>query len=153
MPNLALDNFRQGFVDALRQQGNNVLVLRTNDFLKSYQDSNKLSPEIDEQKLLKAIKQFAPDVAVSMNHSGMIPGLTDCLECPIGIWLLDGPAYLIEPDECRKRRDQYHMFIPVQAMRNDLRAGFDYDDAHIHYLPFASDFACSEEPSASGEPA
>ncbi len=144
MPGLRLDNFRQGFVDALANEGNQVLVLRSNDFLSEYQNSNELAPSIDPAILLGELVDFAPDLAISMNHSGLFPGLSKALDCPIAIWLLDGPSYLVDAQECRAKKDRYQMLTPVRAFRQDLKSSFGFENSQIHYLPFASDFHASE---------
>src|SRR5579884_360634 len=89
MANGALDNFRQGFVDALVREGNEVLVLRSNDLLANFRESNRLPRAISRDRLLKHIRRFNPDVIISLNHSGMVEGLADAVQCPIGVWLLD----------------------------------------------------------------
>lgn len=144
MPGGLLDAFRQGFVEALAREGNEVLVLRSNDFLADHQNSNRLAAEIDEAPLLGYIRDFKPEAVFSMNHSGMFAGLEKAVECPIGIWLLDGPSYLVEPDECRRQNSRYQMFMPVRAFRQDLSDGFGFRDENLHYLPFATDFEAKQ---------
>jgi len=144
MPGKILDGFRQGFVEALAREGNEVLVLRTNDFLHDYQTSNHLAETIDESALVARLREFAPELIVSMNHSGMFRNLAEQLDCPVGVWLLDGPSYLVEPDEVRRQRTRYHMFVPVRAFRDDLKDGFGFSNGNLHYLPFASDFQAQD---------
>lgn len=144
MPGLVLDNFRQGLVEALAREGNDVMVLRSNDFLASYQDSNEVAESLNREMLLKQIRDFQPELVLSMNHSGIFERLSETMQCPIAIWLLDGPAYLVEPEECRRQHNRYHMLIPVRAFRDDLKDGFGFKDNHIHYLPFATDFQSAQ---------
>ncbi len=146
MPGGVLDAFRQGFVEALARLGNDVLVLRSNDFLSDYQNSNLLSDHVDAQMLLDYIRDFEPEAVFSMNHSGMFPGLAAILDCPIGVWLLDGPSYLVEQEECRRQNARYHMFVPVRVFRQDLTDGFGFGNGNVHYLPFASDFEARQLP-------
>ena len=140
LPGGILDSFRQGFVDALIGEGNNVLLFKTNSFLKDYHSSNCLAENIDKHLLIAAIKAFNPDFVMSMNHSGLFPGFADAIDCPIGIWLLDGPAYLVDPNECRRQASRYHVFTTAQAFRADLTQSFGMSNNKIHDLPFASDF-------------
>jgi len=140
LPGGVLDSFRQGFIDALVKEGNSVLVFKTNQFLKDYNASNVLASDIDQRQLIAVIKDFKPDLFISVNHSGLFPGLAEAIECPIGIWLLDGPGYLIDPEECRRQASRYHMFIATRAFREDLKLSFGMSDSHIHDLPLASDF-------------
>ncbi len=146
MPGGVLDAFRQGFVESACQRGNEVLVLRSNDFLSDYQNSNRLADAVDSKQLLDYIRDFTPEAVFSMNHSGMFPGLADVLECPISIWLLDGPSYLVEPEECRRLNTRYQMLTPVRAFRQDLVEGFGFQDKDVHYLPFATDFQARNKP-------
>lgn len=144
MPGKVLDNFRQGFVDSLVEEGNTVVLLKSNDFMESYQDSNRLAPGIDSQRLTDEIRGLKPDAIVSMNHSGIYPGLLEALNIKTAVWLLDGPAYLVEPDVCRKNFDRYQMCTPVSAFQNDLIKDFGYKPDNIHYLPFCSDFSSAK---------
>jgi len=144
LPGGILDSFRQGFIDALVKEGNNVLVFRTNKFLKDYNARNVLAPDIDRHQLIASIKHFKPDFFISVNHSGLFAGLAEAIECPIGIWLLDGPGYLIDPEECRRQASRYHMFIATRAFREDLKLSFGVPDSQIHDLPLASDFRAHE---------
>src|ERR1700721_2310549 len=101
LPGGILDSFRQGFIDALVAEGNNVLLFITNHFLVNHNAGNNLANDIDKHRLIESLKAFKPDLFISVNHSGLFPTLSNSIDCPIGIWLLDGPGYLVDPDECR----------------------------------------------------
>ena len=140
LPGRILDSFRQGFVDALVREGNNILLFKTNQFFEDYNANNTLKITIDRQKLIEAIKNFNPNLFISINHSGLFNGLADALDCPIAIWLLDGPAYLLEPEECKRQAHRYQMYIATPQFRKDLIETFAFPNQKIHDLPFASDF-------------
>lgn len=149
LPGGILDSFRQAFVDALVREGNNVLLFITNDFLCDHHSSNILAPNIDKDRLIKSITNFKPDLFISVNNSGLFPRLSQVIDCPIAIWLLDGPAYLVDAEECRQQNSRYHMFIATRNFRSDLHQYFNTPDAHIHDLPLASDFQAVSENTAS----
>ena len=139
-PENRLDNFRQAFVNALVENGNEVYLLLSNKFIQRYHHGNTLRPDLDGQRLLDHLKGLDLDAVISMNHSGIFPGLVEALDAPIGLWLLDGPDYLIEADACRERASRYKMFVPVTAFIDQLCTEFSYDSANVHLLPFCTDF-------------
>lgn len=139
-PNNRLDNFRQAFVNALVDNGNEVHLLLSNKFIQRYHHGNTLRADLDKQRLLDHLKGLGIEAVISMNHSGIFPGLCETLDAPFGLWLLDGPDYLIEADACRERASRYQMFVPVTAFINQLRDEFGYDRANVHLLPFCTDF-------------
>ncbi len=59
LPGEVLDSFRQGFVDALVNEGNNVLLFVTNQFLIDHNASNTLASNIDKQQLIDSIKDLS----------------------------------------------------------------------------------------------
>jgi len=140
LPDGVLDSFRQGFVDALVREGNSVLLFVTNQFLVNHNSSNDLRASIDKHRLILAIKEFNPDLFISVNHSGLFPALSDSIDCPIAIWLLDGPGYLIDPEHCRAKASRYQFYIATRTFRNDLNQSFAIPNSNIHDLPLASDF-------------
>lgn len=140
MPGGVLDSFRQGFVDALVASGNEVLLLKSNDLIANYEATNQLAPNVNAAAVTSIISKFAPDLIISLNNSGLYSELLKAINCPIAVWLLDGPAYLVDPDEFRRQCDRYHVLTPVRAFSNDLQFDFGFDQKRIHYLPFCSDF-------------
>ncbi len=140
LPDGVLDSFRQGFVDALIREGNSVLLFVTNQFLVDHNSSNTLKKNIDRHRLVSAMKEFKPDLFISVNHSGLFPTLSDSIDCPIAIWLLDGPGYLIDPEQCRAKASRYQFYIATRTFRYDLNQSFAIPNSNIHDLPLASDF-------------
>jgi Glycosyl transferases group 1 len=140
MPGGVLDSFRQGFVDSLLAQGNQVLLLKANDLIEDWQRTNRIAPHIAVGAVTAKIAQFAPDLIISLNHSGLYSELLKSFDCPIAIWLLDGPTYVVDSDEFRRQSGRYHIFSPVKAFGQELELDFCFEASRIHYLPFCSDF-------------
>ncbi len=126
-------------MDALINEGNNVLLFKSNDLCDNFQFSNELLPELDRKEITDRIAEFKPDLIVSFNHSGLYPGLVDTFGCPVAIWLLDGPAYIVEPDQFRAYASRYQVFSPVKVFAKDLEEDFGVPQSNIHDLPFCSD--------------
>jgi len=139
-PDGILDPFRQEFIDTLVKEGNEILLLRSNDFIQDYTKNNCLLSSVDVPALTDRITSFEPDLIFSFNHSGLFHGFHKLIDCPIGIWLVDGPSYIADRDIFKRNADRYNVFSPVRAFEGDLIEEYGMQAKQIHYLPFCSNF-------------
>ncbi|MBM3695397.1 MAG: glycosyltransferase [Actinobacteria bacterium] len=140
----SLDSFREGFVGALLAAGNEVLLLRSEDFMRSHFASNQLREGVDEAALNGRIGEFAPEVVLSFNHSGLYESLLAVADVPIGVWLVDGPAYLVDREVFTRQAERYRVFLPSRAFIGELRDGYGLPASSLSWLPFCSDFRAEE---------
>ncbi|MBM3695406.1 MAG: glycosyltransferase family 1 protein [Actinobacteria bacterium] len=139
-----LEAFRESFLDALVAGGNDVLLMRTEDFMRNHFLSNELAGDVDEAGLNDEIRQFAPEAVVSFNHSGIYPSLLEATDAPVGIWLVDGPAYLVDKEGFEQHADRVHSFIPARSFEAELRGVYGVPASGVSWLPFCSDFQARE---------
>lgn len=100
-----MDPFFQGFITELSEAGNQVLLIRTNDFINTF-DIKKWHTGIDKDALVETVKRFSPQLIIAPNHS--IPdALLQCTDCPILIYSADAPAHYASPDVIRENVDRY----------------------------------------------
>jgi hypothetical protein len=135
-----LDAFRESFLDALVAEGNEVLLMRTEDFMRNHFITNDLYGDIDEATLNDEIRHFAPEAVITFNHSGIYSSLLDLTDAPIGIWLVDGPAYLVDKDGFKEHVDRLHSFVPARSFEGELKSVYDVPASRVSWLPFCSDF-------------
>lgn len=138
-PNNQLDSFRQAFVDALVENGNEVYLLLSNKFMRSCHLDNALHPDLDGQRLLEHLRGLGLEAVISMNHSGIFPGLAEALDVPVGVWLLGGPDSLVGAGTCRENASRYKMFVTGTASIEPLRTELSCDSANVHLLPYCTD--------------
>lgn len=104
------DPFYIGFIKSLRDYGNEVLVLRTNDFLFSH-DNCVCQSNIDTSQLVSDIKNFNPDLIMTPNNALPVE-ISNNTACPIFIYSADSPAYYANKDGIKNNIDRY-MFIHI----------------------------------------
>lgn len=92
------------------------------------------------ESLLKAVVDFRPDFALTVNHFGLdregkLAGLLDDLGLPLASWFVDNP-HLILFDYAHPGTDNTVLFTFDAGNLDQLREkGF----ANVHYLPLATD--------------
>ena len=102
--------FYDGLIEALREQGNDVLHLISNDFICGpWNGTNELLDRIDRKKLDDTIRSFAPDIVFAFNNSA-IRGLEDTVECPFILWRADSFPYFNDKDNIKQKEDRYLFF-------------------------------------------
>lgn len=108
LDNLTIDPFYEGFIDSLVKHGNEVIVLRTNDFLSSIND-NSLFNYINGKHLKDAINKFDPDFIIAANHN--IPEIIlRNTDCPVLIWTADSPVWYSSKYYIKKNIKRYKFF-------------------------------------------
>ena len=107
--------FYEGLISALRENGNNVMEIITNDFLnRAWNGSNELRPEIQSERLMGDILRFQPDLIISFNNSS-IKGLEKSVDCPIAIWDADHFYHFNDLDELRANINRYIFFCSQKS--------------------------------------
>ncbi len=103
--NTAIDPFYEGFINSLIEHGNEVMLLRSNDFLR-YRANNTLNSTIDSAKLLQAVNKFNPDFIIAANH--VIPQIIlDNTTVPVAVWTSDSPEYYDAKEYIKKNISRY----------------------------------------------
>lgn len=103
-----IDPFYEGFIKALQEQKNDVMLLRTNEFLP-LQQKNELYSSISNSKLIQSVADFNPDVIIAANNH--IPKvILDSLDCPIILWTADNPSWYSDKEYIKKNISRYKFF-------------------------------------------
>ncbi|NCB49130.1 MAG: glycosyltransferase family 1 protein [Alphaproteobacteria bacterium] len=100
-----IDSFFQNFIDSLTQNGNEVFLFLSNDFIKSSKD-NVVHYFYDKEDLINKVNHFSPELIITPNHE--IP--LDILEntsCPILVYTADSPAYFRNKKYIKENKDRY----------------------------------------------
>ncbi len=102
--------FYEGLIETFRDNGNDVMEIITNDFLKRpWNGSNELNFGISASKLIGDIKKFGPDLVISFNNSS-IENLEREIDCPIAIWDADHFHHFNDIEKLKRNKDRFLFF-------------------------------------------
>ncbi|GAB7261222.1 hypothetical protein [Dickeya ananatis] len=85
-----VDSFVEGLIRALTRVGNNVLNIRANDFL--YGGVSVIS----KSRMRNKIKEFQPDLILTLNNVLPYPTMLDDIDCPVACLAADSYAFFFE---------------------------------------------------------
>ncbi|WP_147276945.1 glycosyltransferase [Runella aurantiaca] len=143
-PEKHLDSFVEGFIRSLARSGNEVLNIRTNDFVK-HPITSKLIPFIDKAELQKKIKDFNPDLIITFNNSFPFEEVVSETNCPIALYVADGPDFFAFKDLISKYADRYHFFKMNENIYNTLLRSFpNINPDRFFDFGYATDFNARE---------
>lgn len=126
--------FWDGFVQDLRNEGNDVLVVNT-AYFNSYKSNVVKNPRINEY-LLEGAKSFNPDLMIAFNHR--IPQCyLDSFDVPIIIWDGDAPEFLCDLEGILDSKDRYTIFTISEEWQRDY-LDYGFDQKNIYYVPPAT---------------
>jgi hypothetical protein len=103
-----IDPFYEGFINSLIEQGNQVMLIRTNEFLSSTQD-NQVLDSIDSKKIIKKVIEFNPDLIIAANNH--IPQvILENTDKPILLWASDSPVWYANKKYIKEHIKRYRFF-------------------------------------------
>lgn len=92
-----MDPFFQNIVDALKDNGNDVFLLRMDLEWKN---------DCFSKKQLEKVLKFNPDLIITPNHDVPL-ALLEKTDCPVIAYTADSPAYFRNQDYIRKNTERY----------------------------------------------
>lgn len=131
--------FFESFIDALAEQGNEVLYLNTTGFLdKAWNGNNDLKELIQVNELLDEVRRFSPDLCITFNNS--IPSIiVNMLDVPIIIWHADTFMYFNDKDKLKLNPGRYFYVCPferdIKTLKKELSVS---SDKILNILPATS---------------
>jgi hypothetical protein len=131
--------FYEGFINALLREGNDVMLMITNQFIDEFWTKNKLKSMIDQQEVDSTIKNFNPDLVITFNHSlyNKIPKLVDC---PIAVWGVDAAPMFAGKSGLKKNISRYQMICSTEDFYSSMKEYFGAKKDQLHTIEFATDF-------------
>lgn len=106
--NSEIDPFYEGFIKTLIKHGNEVMLLRTNEFLP-HQQKNCLFNFVDPDRLIQKVLAFNPDLIIAANNH--VPEIIlEAVDCPIILWTADNPTWYSELEYIKKNVQKYKFF-------------------------------------------
>ena len=128
----ALSAFYEGFVQGLKDAGNEVLVYSCADAMFWERDITQSCP----QDIATKIQQFNPDLAILFNNS--FYDITNIVECPIVVYEVDTPMYYSNKALLKDKVSRFmfctSQFKSIEIIKNMFKAKQD----KIKFMPFFS---------------
>lgn len=132
--------YHEGFINCLKKDGHNVLVILTNYFNVLAHNSNELHFSIDKEKVDDYVINFDPDYIFTFNNA-LYKNLINLTNCPIGLIAADSPPLFLDKELIKNNIDRYtflhfseHTFKSAQEIY-----GGEIDKKHFS-ISYASDF-------------
>lgn len=119
------DSFVEGFSNALKRCGNEILRIRVNDFMVTYSLTD-LRPDIDTHKILKKIKDFDPDLIIVFNNTFIDDRIVDETNCPIICFASDSPSFFTSQNLFKKYLDRYYFLNSSNDTIKSIPKWFDF---------------------------
>ena len=101
----AIDPFYQSFLSSLKEVGNDVLFIRTNDFIDQF-DNTLWHKGVRKESLLNEVRRFDPEIIITANHS-LPHEILQTTACPVLIYSADAPSHYASPDTIRSDIERY----------------------------------------------
>lgn len=117
-----VDSFVEGLIRALTRVGNNVLNIRVNDF--SYAGVSVVS----KPALRKKIKEFNPDLILTLNNTLPYPTLLDDINCPVACLAADSYAFFSNKEIIKKHAERYYFLNFSADTLDTLKDWFPHID-------------------------
>lgn len=140
------DSFIQGFINALKRNGNNVMVVRTNEFLT---DQISATPRtwMDTVKITQRVQAFKPDLILTFNNSLPCPQVIESTTCPVLVYASDAPSFFVAKHLIQKHQERYYFLDLTEKVTAALKHEFPYIKPS-HYIPFghATDLRATDIP-------
>ena len=135
-------SYFEGFVDELKAQGNNVLVINTSYY--TTWDSNRISSKKVNDSVLEKCKEFSPDIIITFNHRIPKCILDYFRDITTIIWDGDHLRYFCDLQYIRDNIKRYIMVTIVKEWV-DLYQEFGFDRGQILFLPNATSIYSKKE--------
>lgn len=139
------DTFVVGFVNALKRAGNDILLVRCNDFMDK--TIGKLDESVDKSALLKALRDFSPDLLLTFNNTFPCEEFITETDCPIVNYQADGYHFFAFKDQIDNHLPRY-LFL---SLNEDQRSNYllnikNIDERRICPFGYATDFGARDVP-------
>lgn len=135
--------FYEGWVNALLREGNDVMLMITNDLMVNLWSSNESKAGLNKVDLDKTIVDFNPDLVITCNNS-LYENIPHLLSCPIAIYAADSPAVFSNRSILKNSIDRYDI---IAAGADSIPMIADYFGAKArstHLMHFATDFVAED---------
>jgi len=128
--------FWDGFVNDLKDCGNEVLVINT-AYFNSY-TSNKVNDPILNKLIYEKVSEINPELIITFNNRVPLCILEKFDDVPIVIWDGDSPSFQCDWPYIIENKDKYTFFTISKEWKNIYIYIYGISPEKIHYIPVAT---------------
>ena len=122
---IQVGTFFDGLSKALIRNGNEVLLLATDDFLPVAWNGYNRPTRYHKNYIQSKIKKFDPDLIITFNNS-FIEGVERIVNCPIIVWDSDTFQYFNEKEKLIENKDRYtFLSFSTQGIKDYKKVGIE----------------------------
>ncbi len=125
------------FTSALKDAGNDVLVITSDNIIRNGWSSNDHFSDIDESKLDEYIKNFAPDLVIAANNV-LYNHVPKILDCPIVVFGADKAIGFADKDQLIKNVDRYYFIYETPDCGKQIEDLFGPKSSKMIMMPTAT---------------
>jgi hypothetical protein len=129
----------EGFVNALMEEGNEVLVIINNNIISNCWKKNESVNDLDKDKLNKKILNFNPDLVIAWNNS-LYEEIPNIVSCPIIIYGTDSPAVFSDREILKDNIGRYNIIVASEQFIGMVQEYFSSNYRSLDVVRFATDF-------------
>ncbi|WP_086306921.1 glycosyltransferase family protein [Campylobacter devanensis] len=135
--------FYEGLIRALKRNGNDIQYMIANEFVASYNSrSNKVSPNLNFEKLDNYIKSQNFDLVIAFNNA-IYDGYLQKSDIPYIIWGVDPISVYADKDKIKANPKRYILAGNCEEDYINIKNYFNTDNVNI--LRFATDVVSKKE--------
>lgn len=131
------------FTNALKESGNEVLVMTSDKIIRNGWSSNAHFVEVNEQKLDKYIKDFNPDLVITANNV-LYRHVPRLLDCPIIVFGADKALGFADKDSLRKNAGRYYFIYETPDCGKQIQDLFNPPASRMIMMPTATDLKAED---------
>ncbi len=131
------------FTNALKEAGNEILVMTSDKIIRNGWSSNNHFSHINEKKLDEYIKDFAPDLVIAANNVlyNHVPKIVDC---PIIVFGADKAVGFADKDDLRRNADRYYFIYETSDCGKQIKDLFNPKESRMIMMPTATDLRAED---------
>ncbi len=123
------DAYVTGFAAALKRCGNDVLMIRNNDFVLT-QLLHEPRPQLNFDGLTDDLSGFQPDLILTFNNSLPHPDLVRKTNCPVLVYPSDAPCYYTFRELIEEFQERYYFLHTNDQVTQALMKEFPFLDVN-----------------------
>ncbi len=139
LPSGKIPSFFEGFANALKRSGNEVLIIVNNNILRNCWKNNVSNKKLNKNKLNKKITEFNPDLIISSNNS-LYEEIPNLVSCPILIYGVDSPAVFLDKGTFKENLSRYHIGVASVELIEMTKEYFGTNYKSLNLIHFATDY-------------
>lgn len=129
--------FYEGFVNGLKNNGNDVLCYYHSTMLDDF-------PEVIPESVMSELKLFSPDLFIFFNNNFW--DVTPYFDVPVVIYDVDSPNLYVSKKIIHEKENRFHFIVNQHIGVELVKHHFSVNDAMVRYIPPFTEVKAKELP-------